>query len=163
MEGCTAMRARDSRQPSLLEAPGPLRASRPRARRGLIARAPSPSAVEIVRHPNGPLEVKVSGLVDSAERRLRQWQGVAALLFIVMVVGAALAVVVVALRWDFERARSVQVLQADLEMARARERCWEALVRYTPRGPDDVITPARRDGWIARCLTTELGRINAKK
>ena len=157
-----AMRAMDSRQSSLLEAPGPLRVPRSRPRRGLIRR-PSPNAVEIVRHPDGPLEVKVSGLVDSAERRLRQWQGVAAILFIIMVVGAALAVVVVALRWDFERGRSVQVLQADLEMARARERCWEALVRYTPRGPDDVITPARRDGWIARCLTAELSRVNARK
>ncbi len=153
------MRA-DSRQSSLLEGPAPLRGTRPR--RGLVTR-PSRSAVEIVRHPDGPLEVKVSGLVDSAERRLRQWQGVAALLFILMVVGAALAVVVVALRWDYERARAVKVLQADLEMARARERCWEALVRYTPRAPDDVITPSRRDGWIARCLTTELGRVNTRK
>ncbi|HZP35946.1 MAG TPA: hypothetical protein VFE48_05560 [Methylomirabilota bacterium] len=152
------MRSADSRQSSLLEAPAPLRGTR--ARRGLVTRPPR-GAVEIVRHPDGPLEVKVSGLVDSAERRLRQWQGVAALLFILMVVGAALAVVVVALRWDYERARAVKVLQADLETARARERCWEALVRYTPRGPDDVITPARRDGWIARCLTTELSRVNA--
>ena len=157
------MRAMDSRQPSLLEASSPLRAPRTRPRRGLIARTPSPSAVEIVRHPNGPLEVKLSGLVDSAERRLRQWQGVADIIFIIMVVGAALAVVVVALRWDFERGRSVQVLKADLEMARARERCWEALVRYTPRGPEDVITPARRDGWIARCLTAELSRVNARR
>ncbi len=157
------MGAMDSRQPSLLEASGPLRVPRTRPRRGLITRAPSPSAVEIVRHPNGPLEVKVSGLVDSAERRLRQWQGVAALLFIIMVVGAALAVVVVALRWDFARARSVRVLQADLEMARARERCWEALARYTPRGADDVITPARRDGWIARCLSAELGRVSVRR
>jgi MOSC domain-containing protein YiiM len=57
----------------------------------------------------------------------------------------------------------VRVLQADLEVARARERCWEALARYTPRAADDVITPARRDGWIARCLTAELGRVSARK
>lgn len=156
------MRAMDSRQPSLLEGPAPLRAPRSRPSRGLLAHSPG-GAVEIVRHANGPVEVKVSGLIDSAERRIRQWQGVAAILFIVMVVGAALAVVVVALRWDFERGRAVRVLQADLEIARARERCWEALVRYTPRGADDVITPARRDGWIARCLTTELGRVSTRK
>ena len=151
------MKAMDSRQPSLLEAPAP------RARPGrLVPRSPR-GAVEIVRHVNGPLEVKVSGLVNSAERRIRQWQGVAAMLFIIMVVGAALAVVVVALRWDYERGRAVAVLQADLDIARARERCWEALARYTPRAADDVITPARRDGWVARCLTAELGRVNAKK
>jgi len=147
----------DSRQPSLLEAPAP----RGRPDR-LVPRSPR-GAVEIVRHVNGPLEVKVSGLVDSAERRIRQWQGVAAMLFIIMVVGAALAVVVVAVRWDYERGRSVQMLQADLQTARARERCWEALARYTPRGADDVIAPGRRDAWVARCLTTELGRVNAKR
>lgn len=157
------MRAMDSRQPSLLEASSPLRAPRTRPRRGLIARTPSPSAVEIVRHPNGPLEVKLSGLVDSAERRLRQWQGVAAILFIIMVVGAALAVVVVAVRWDIERGRTVRVLQADLQMAQARERCWEALARFTPRTTDDVIAPGKRDAWVARCLSTELTRVNAKR
>jgi hypothetical protein len=156
------MRAVDSRQPSLLDPAAPARPARPRPRAGLLAR-PGRSAVEIVRHANGPVEVKVSGLVETAERRIRQWQGVAASLFLIMVVGAALAVVVVALRWDYERGRAVAVLQADLQMARARERCWEALARYTPRGTDDVITPARRDAWVARCLSTELQRVNAKR
>jgi hypothetical protein len=139
----------------------PARAARPRPTPRLLAR-PGRAAVEIVRHANGPLEVKVSGLVDTAERRIRQWQGVAASLFLIMVVGAALAVVVVALRWDYERGRSVQVLQADLQMARAREKCWEALARSTPRAAEDVITPAKRDGWVARCLSTELGRVNGR-
>ena len=156
------MRARDSRQPSLLDPPSPARAARARPGPWLLWR-PGRAAVEIVRHADGPLEVKVSGLVESAERRIRQWQGVAAALFLVMVVGLALAVVVVALRWDYERARNVQVLQADLEIARAREKCWEALARYTPRGADDVITPARRDAWVARCLSTELGRVSGKR
>jgi hypothetical protein len=119
--------------------------------------------VEIVRHVNGPVEVKVSGLVDGAERRIRQWQGVAASLFLIMVVGAALAIVVVALRWDYERGRAVQVLQTDLQMARVRERCWEALARFTPRTADDVVTPAKRDGWVARCTSVELDRVNAKR
>ena len=156
------MRARDSRQPSLLDPPSPARAARARLGPRLLGRS-GRAAVEIVRHADGPLEVKVSGLVESAERRIRQWQGVAAALFLVMVVGLALAVVVVALRWDYERARSVQMLQADLEIARAREKCWEALARYTPRGADDVITPARRDQWVARCLSTELSRVNGKR
>jgi hypothetical protein len=150
----------DSRQPSLLDPP--VRSSRSRADRPPLARPRRP-AVEIVRHAGGPVEVKVSGLVDAAERRIRQWQGVAAMLFLIMVVGAALAVVVVALRWDAARGRAVAVLQADLVTARAREKCWEALARYTPRGPDDVITPARRDAWVARCLTTELARVNGKR
>ncbi len=156
------MRAMDSRQPSLLDAAAPTRAARarpqipprPRSRR---------HAVEIVRHPGGPVEVKLSGLVDATERRIRQWQGVAAVLFLLMVVGAALAVVVVAVRWDAERGRTVRMLQADLQMAQARERCWEALASFTPRTVDDVIAPARRDAWVARCLTSELGRVNARR
>ena len=156
------MRSMDSRQPSLLEPAGPARGMHTRPRSGLLAR-PARSAVEIVRHASGPVEVKVSGLVDSAERRIRQWQGVAAALFLVMVVGAALAIVVVALRWDYERGRTVQMLQTDLQMARARERCWEALARFTPRSADDVITDAKRDGWVARCTSVELGRVTARR
>ncbi len=154
------MGAMDSRQPSLLDPPP--RPSRSRSNRALLTR-PRRAAVEVVRHAGGSVEVKLSGLVDAAERRIRQWQGVAALLFLIMVVGAALAVVVVALRWDAARGRAAQVLQADLQIARAREKCWEALARYAPRGPDDVITPARRDGWVARCPSTALGRVNGKR
>ena len=156
------MRAMDSRQPSLLDAASPPRPARSRPRTPLITRSRS-RAVEIIRHSDGPVEVKISGLVDAAERRIRQWQGVAAVLFLLMVVGAALAVVVVAVRWDVERSRTVRVLQADLQMAQARERCWEALARYTPRTADDVIAPGKRDAWIGRCLNTELSRVNAKR
>ncbi|HEY7203004.1 MAG TPA: hypothetical protein VIA61_01830 [Methylomirabilota bacterium] len=157
------MAAMDSRQPSLLDAAASPRVLRGGPRRGLVARPGRSGAVEIVRHINGPVEVKVSGLIDGAERRIRQWQGVAASLFLIMVVGAALAIVVVALRWDYERGRAMQVLQTDLQMARARERCWEALARFIPRTADDVITPAKRDGWVARCTSAELDRVNAKR
>jgi len=156
------MRAMDSRQPSLLDAAAPARASRARPQIPLRTRSRR-RAVEVVRHPGGPVEIKLSGLVDAAERRIRQWQGVAAVLFLLMVVGAALAVVVVAVRWDAERGRTVRMLQADLQMAQARERCWEALASFTPRTVDDVIAPARRDAWVARCLTSELGRVNARR
>jgi hypothetical protein len=153
----------DSRQPSLLDAAAaPARASRARPQAPLRIR-PRRRAVEIIRHPDGPVEVKVSGLVDAAERRIRQWQGVAAVLFLIMVVGAALAVVAVAVRWDVERSRTVRMLQADLQMAQARERCWEALARFSPRSVEDVIAPGRRDAWVARCLTAEQSRVNAKR
>ena len=156
------MGAIDSRQPSLLDAAAPTRPARSRSASPLPLRSRR-RAVEIIRHAGGPVEVKISGLVDAAERRIRQWQGVAAFLFLLMVVGAALAVVVVAVRWDIERSRTVRVLQADLQMAQARERCWEALARFTPRTPDDVVAPAMRDAWVARCLTSELTRVNTKR
>src|SRR6185295_17689621 len=138
-------------------------ATRPARSRSALLPRPRRGAVEVVRHAGGSIEVKISGLVDAAERRIRQWQGVAAVLFLIMVVGAALAVVVVAVRWDVERSRTVRVLQADLQMAQARERCWEALARFTPRTADDVIVPAKRDAWVARCLTTELSRVNTRR
>jgi hypothetical protein len=156
------MGAMDSRQPSLLDAAAPTRPARSRSASPLPLRSRR-RAVEIIRHAGGPIEVKISGLVDAAERRIRQWQGVAAFLFLLMVVGAALAVVVVAVRWDVERSRTVRVLQADLQMAQARERCWGALARFTPRTTDDVVTPGKRDAWVARCLNTELTRVNAKR
>jgi hypothetical protein len=156
------MGAMDSRQPSLLDAAAAPRPARSRPASPLLPR-PRRGAVEVVRHAGGSVEVKISGLVDAAERRIRQWQGVAAVLFLIMVVGAALAVVVVAVRWDIERGRTVRVLQADLQMAQARERCWEALARFTPRTTDDVIAPGKRDAWVARCLSTELTRVNAKR
>ena len=155
------MRAMDSRQPSLLDAAAPTRPAR--SRPSPLLTRPRRRAVEVIRHAGGPVEVKISGLVDAAERRIRQWQGVAAMLFLIMVVGAALAVVVVAVRWDVERSRTVKVLQTDLQMAQARERCWEALARFTPRNADDVIAPGKRDAWVARCLTTEFTRVNAKR
>jgi hypothetical protein len=153
------MGATDSRQPSLLDPFTPARSPR----RPAPPARPRGGGVEILRHPDGPVEVKVSGLVDTAERQIRKWQGVAAALFLVMVVGAALAVVVVAMRWDYERGRTLRILRADLQLARARERCWEALARFTPRGSDDVVTPDRRDAWVARCLSTELERVNARR
>ena len=156
------MGAMDSRQPSLLDATALPRPARARPASPLLPRSRR-RAVEIIRHAGGPVEVKISGLVDAAERRIRQWQGVAAFLFLLMVVGAALAVVVVAVRWDVERSRTVRVLQADLQMAQARERCWEALARFTPRTADDVVAPGKRDAWVARCLNTELSRVNAKR
>ncbi len=156
------MGAMDSRQPSLLDATAPTRPARSRSAAPLLPRSRR-RAVEIIRHAGGPVEVKISGLVDAAERRIRQWQGVAAVLFLIMVVGAALAVVVVAVRWDVERSRTVRVLQTDLQMAQARERCWEALARYTPRTAEDVVAPGKRDAWVGRCLNTELTRVNAKR
>lgn len=156
------MRTRDSRQPSLLDVIIPSRSSHP-ALASPLRSAPRRRAVEILRHPDGPVEVRVSGLVDAAERRIRKWQGVAAVLFLIMVVGAALAVVAAAVRWDAERGRTVRMLQADLQVAQVRERCWEALARHIPRSAEDVIVPARRDAWVARCLSTELGRVNAKR
>jgi len=135
------MSAMDSRQPSLLDATAATRPARSRPPSPLLPRR---GAVEVVRHAGGSVEVKISGLL-------------------IMVVGAALAVVVVAVRWDIERSRTVRVLQADLQMAQARERCWEALARFTPRTTDDVIAPGKRDAWVARCLSTELTRVNAKR
>jgi hypothetical protein len=156
------MSAMESRHASLRETGLAPRALHGRPRPGLVTGKAS-SAVEIVRHVDGPVEVKISGLIDTAERRIRQWQGVAASLFLIMVVGAALAIVVVALRWDYERGRAMQVLQTDLQMARARERCWEALARFTPRTTDDVVTPAKRDAWVARCTNAELERVNVRR
>jgi hypothetical protein len=119
-------------------------------------------SVEIVRHPEGPVEIKLSGLVESAERRVRRWRLAALVVLVGVVVGASAAVAVIALRWDYQRGRDLQVLRADLEFTQARARCWEALARYLPTNPSDVIPDVNRSEWVKRCVANELARLNPK-
>lgn len=120
-------------------------------------------SVEIVRHPDGPIEIQLSGLVDALERRARRWRAAVLVLLIGLTVAASLAVAVLALRWDYQRARTLQLLRADVEVARARARCWEALAGYLPESPKDVIPDSRRGGWVRLCVATELTRLNPKR
>ena len=120
-------------------------------------------SVEIVRHPEGPVEIKLSGLVEAAERRARRWRMAVIVLLVGLVVGASVAVGVAALRWDYQRGQTLQLLRADLEVAQARARCWEALARYLPESPKDGIPDAKRGEWVRQCMATELVRLNPKR
>jgi hypothetical protein len=84
-------------------------------------------------------------------------------LLVGLVAGTSLAVAALALRWDYQRTQALQLLRADVELARARARCWEALARYLPESPKDVIPDARRGEWVRLCLATELARFNPKR
>lgn len=130
---------------------------------GLPAAPAGGAGVEIVRHGEGPIEVKLSGLVGAAERRTRRWRAATFVLLVGLVVGASFSVAGLALRWDYERGRTVQLLRVDLEVARARARCWEALPRHWPRSPKDVIVDAKRTEWVRRCVTAELTRLNSSR
>ena len=121
------------------------------------------ASVEIVRHPGGPIEIKLSGLVDTLERRTRRWRAVALLLIVGLVVGGSVAVAALALRWDYQRGGTLQLLRSDLEVAQARARCWEALARYLPESPKDVIPDAGRSEWVKQCVAVELTRLNPKR
>jgi hypothetical protein len=79
-----------------------------------------------------------------------------------LVVAASTAVAVLALRWDYQRGGTLQVLRSDLEVAQARARCWEALARYLPESPKDVIPDAGRGEWVRQCVAVELTRLNPK-
>ena len=126
-----------------------------------LLRAPR-SGVEIVRHLEEPVEIKLSGLVGALERRARRWRAAALLMLVGLAVGASVAVAVLALRWDYQRGRTLQLLRNDLEVTQARARCWEALARYLPKSPEDVIPDVRRSEWVRQCLATELARLNPK-
>lgn len=119
--------------------------------------------VEVVRNPEAPIEVMLSGLVGALERRARRWRAAALVLLVGLVVGTSVAVAVLALRWDYQRARSLQLLRIDLEVVQARARCWEALARYLPERPQDVIPDAKRSEWVRQCMTTELARLNPRQ
>lgn len=118
--------------------------------------------VEIVRYPEGPIEIKLSGLVAAAELRVRRWRAAALVLLVSIVVGVSVAVAVLALRWDYQHRRTLRLLQADLQVAQVRARCWEALARYSPESPQHVIPDAKRGEWVRQCVTTELARFSPK-
>lgn len=90
------------------------------------------------------MEIQLSGLVGALERRARQWRAVALVIVVGVLAAASLALAVFALRWDYERGRTVQLLRNDLEVAQTRARCWEALARYAPKSPADVIPAANK-------------------
>jgi hypothetical protein len=116
--------------------------------------------VEIVRHPEGPVEIKLSGLIEAAEGRVRRWRSIALAMLVGLVVTASLAVAALALRWDYQRGRTVQLLQNDLQVARVVARCWETLARHAPKNPQEVIPGPARGDWVRRCVATELARVN---
>jgi hypothetical protein len=121
------------------------------------------AGIEIVRHPEGPIEIKLSGLVDATQRRVRRWRAAVLVLFVGLAVGASVLVAVLALRWDHQRGQTLQLLRADLEVAQARARCWEALARYLPESPKDVIPDPRRSEWVRLCVAAELTRLNPNR
>ena len=120
-------------------------------------------SVEVVRHRDGPIEIKLSGLVDALDQQMRRWRAVALTTLVGLCVAGSVAVAVLALQWDYQRGRTLQVLRADLEVAQARARCWDALARYAPQSPQDVILPARRSEWVRQCVATELARLSSKR
>lgn len=129
--------------------------------RPLPAGRPRPS-IEIVRRPEGAVEIKLSGLVGGLERRIWQWQAVALGLVLSLVLGASVALAMYALRWDYEHGRTVALLRSDLEVARVRARCWEAVARYAPKSPEDVISEAGKSEWVKQCVAAELARLNPR-
>jgi hypothetical protein len=120
-------------------------------------------SVEIVRHPEGPIEIKLSGLVETLESRIRRWRLAMLVVLVGLVAGLSAAVSVFALRWDYQRGQTLQLLRSDLEVAQARARCWEALTRYLPESPKDVIRDAGRSEWIRQCVAIELTRLNPRR
>ena len=119
--------------------------------------------IEIVRHPDGPIEIQLSGLVDALERRARRWRAAVLVLLVGLVVGAALVVAILTLRWDYQRAWTLQLLRVDVEMAQVRARCWEALALYLPESPNDLIPDSKRSEWVRQCVATELARFQPKR
>jgi len=121
------------------------------------------AGLEIVRHPDGPIEIKVSGLIEAAERRLQRWRAAFWFSLVGIVLGGSVAIAVLALRWDYQRGQTLQFLRADVETAQARARCWEALARYLPESPNDVIPDSKRSEWVRQCVATELARFQPKR
>ena len=120
-------------------------------------------SVEVVRHPEGAIEIKLSGLVGALEGRARRWRVATLAVLVGLVVAVSLGIAVSALRWDYQRGRDLHVLRADLALAQTRARCWEALARHAPKSPEDVIPNARRSEWVRQCVATEMERLSPRR
>lgn len=110
-------------------------------------------SVKLVQRGDGPIEIRLQGLLTTYERRVRRWRvlfecAVVGLCFVLFVSATAVLV-----RWDRARTRTLALLGAELEVARVKTLCWETVAR-NPR-PEKFAAVI-----VDACVTHELIRRN---
>lgn len=117
-------------------------------------------AIEIATVGDGVVRVDMTELVDAYERTARRWSRarlVGAILGSVTVAGS-LALGVLAIRWDAQHRRDVQVLKFVLRETETRVMCWRAMPsRWNPTR-EDIVTVDGHEAWVRGCVQRELGR-----
>ena len=120
----------------------------------------SRSAIEVTTLGDGAVRVDATGLFDAYERAARRWSRtrlVAAILSTLALSGS-LGLGAMALRWDVQHRRDVQVLKFVLQETETRAMCWRAMAsRWNPTR-EDIVTVDGHDAWVRRCVEGELRR-----
>ena len=109
---------------------------------------------------DGAVRVDVSGLLDAHERAAKRWSRLrlAGVILCTLAVSGSLILGVMALRWDVQHQRDMQVLKFFLQETEARVMCWRALTSRWNRTAKDIVTVDGREAWVRGCVELELRR-----
>jgi hypothetical protein len=117
-------------------------------------------AIEVAAVGDGAVRVDVSGLMDAHERAARRWSRLrlAGAILCSLAVSGSLVLGVMALRWDVQQRRDMQVLKFLLQETEARGMCWRAVAIRWNRAPEDIVKVDGREAWVRGCVERELAR-----
>lgn len=118
------------------------------------------SHIELIRSADGPVEIRLAGLVTAAEQRIRRWRAAVywGLLLLTMVLAGMVSIL--ALRWDALSHREILLLQADQQYLRVEKHCWRMVALHAPTGIAEIIPLAQREMTVRQCVLRELQRGN---
>lgn len=117
-------------------------------------------AIKVATLGDGAVRVDMTGLLEAYDRAARRWSRtrlVAAILGTLTLSGS-LALGAMALRWDVQHRRDVQVLTFFLQETEARVMCWRAVANRWNRTQEDILAVDAREAWVRGCVEQEMGR-----
>ena len=117
-------------------------------------------AIEVATVGDGAVRVDVTGFLDAHERAARRWSRLrlAGAILCSLAVSGSLVLSVMALRWDVQQQRDMQVLKFLLQETEARVMCWRAVAIRWDRTPKDIVRVDGREAWVRGCVERELRR-----
>ena len=117
-------------------------------------------AIEMAAVSDGAVRVDVTGLLAAQERVARRWSRLrlTGAILCSLAVSGSLILGVLALRWDVQQRRDMQVLKFLLQETEARVICWRAVAIRWNRTPEDIVTVDGREAWVRGCVERELAR-----
>ena len=107
---------------------------------------------------DGLLTIQLSGLLTAWDRRVRRWRQAWFWTVTLVVVGLAVAVIVLVPRWDYTRSRGLSWMRVEIREARQEALCWRALALHLPASRAEIVPVGQRGAWVAECAARELRR-----
>ena len=118
------------------------------------------AAVEVTARDDGAVRVDVTGLLDAYERAARRWGRLrlSGAILCSLTLSGSLVLGVMAIRWDVQHRRDVQMLKVFLQETEARVMCWRAVANRWNWTQEDIGKVDGREGWVRGCVESELRR-----